>query len=245
MIRNSVITRSALAIAIAAVATSGRATPPDATAASRGKKAFERYCISCHGVEGDGRGPTADFVDPRPRVLTSGVFKFRSTPSGALPTDADILKTVTDGLHLTFMPRWAPLTSHERHDVVQYVKSLSPRFATEPQGQPIAIPQPPPFTPQLAEKGKEVWNRAQCAACHGATGKADVAAATSLRDDWGFPITPRDFTSGPLKVGDTPEDLYRAFMTGLNGTPMPSYAETLTPDDAWALVAFVRSLRRE
>ena len=186
MIRTSVITRAALAIAIAAIATSGRATPPDATAASRGKKVFDRYCISCHGVAGDGRGPTADFVDPRPRVLTSGVFKFRSTPSGELPTDGDILKTVTNGLHLTFMPRWAPLTSHERHDVVQYVKALSPRFATEPQGQPIAIPRPPPFTPQLATKGKEVWGRAQCAACHGATGRADVPSATSLRDDWGF-----------------------------------------------------------
>ncbi len=245
MIRTSVVTRAALAISIAVVASRGRAIPPDAAAASRGKKVFDRYCISCHGVEGDGRGPTADFIDPRPRVLTSGVFKFRSTPSGELPTDADILKTVTNGLHLTFMPRWAPLTNHERNDVVQYVKSLSPRFATDSQGQPIPIPPRPSFTPQLTEKGKEVWNRAQCAACHGATGKADVAAATSLRDDWGFPITPRDFTRGPLKVGDTPEDLYRAFMTGLNGTPMPSYADTLTPDDAWALVAFVRSLRRE
>ncbi len=245
MNRTSVITRAALTIGILAIATSGRATPPDAAAASRGRKVFDRYCISCHGVAGDGRGPTADFVDPRPRVLTSGVFKFRSTPSGELPTDADILKTVTNGLHLTFMPRWEPLTSHERHDVVQYVKALSPRFAAEPQGQPIAIPRPPPFTPQLAEKGKEVWNRAQCASCHGATGKADVPTATSLRDDWGFPITPRDFTSGPLKVGEAPEDLYRAFMTGLNGTPMPSYVDTLTPDDAWALVAFVRSLRRE
>src|SRR6266542_6811159 len=139
MIPTSVITRAALAIAIAAVATSGRATPPDATAASRGKKVFDRYCISCHGVAGDGRGPTADFIDPRPRVLTSGVFKFRSTPSGELPTDADILRTVTNGLHGTYMPRWAPITARERADLVQLVKSLSPRFATEAQSAPIAI----------------------------------------------------------------------------------------------------------
>src|SRR6266545_6256427 len=149
MIPTSVITRAALAIAIAAVATSGRATPPDATAASRGKKVFDRYCISCHGVAGDGRGPTADFVDPRPRVLTSGVFKFRSTPSGALPTDADLLRTVTNGLHLTFMPRWAPTTEQERRDVVQFVKTLSPRFKEEPQPEPISIPASPPVTPDL------------------------------------------------------------------------------------------------
>jgi cytochrome c oxidase cbb3-type subunit I/II len=234
----------ALAVALAAAGIA-RATPPDAAAAGRGKKAFDRYCISCHGVQGDGRGPTADWVDPRPRVLTSGIFKFRSTPSGSLPTDADILRTITNGLHTTFMPRWAPLTRIERSDLVQYVKSLSPRFKEEEQGQPIAIPAAPSMTPQLAQQGKQVWDKMQCAACHGDTGQGNGASAAGLRDDWGFPIQPRDFTRGPLKVGDTPEDLYRAFMTGLNGTPMPSFADSISAQDAWALVAYVRSLRKD
>ncbi len=221
------------------------ATPPDKEAAARGADAFGRYCVSCHGVEGDGRGPTADWIDPRPRVLTSGTFKFRSTPSGELPTDDDILRTITDGLHHTNMPRWAPLTERERLDLVQFVKTLSPRFSSEPQGKPIAIPPPPPFTPQLVEKGHAVWERMQCASCHGESGKGDGPSAATLRDDWGYPIRPRDFTSGPLKVGDAPQDLYRAFETGLNGSPMPSFAESITPDEAWALVAYVRSLRKD
>jgi mono/diheme cytochrome c family protein len=54
---------SAAALALAAPAL---ATPPDAAAAARGRKSFNRYCISCHGVEGDGRGPSGDWVDPRP-----------------------------------------------------------------------------------------------------------------------------------------------------------------------------------
>ena len=120
-----------------------------------------------------------------------------------------------------------------------------PRFASEPQGKPIAIPAAPAFTQEMVQKGKAVWDKVQCAACHGDTGKGDGASARTLRDDWGFPIVPHDFTQGPLKVGDAPEDLYRAFMTGLNGSPMPSFAETLSPDDAWALVAYVRTLRRE
>ena len=223
------------------------ATPsrPLSGAAARGRKVFDRYCISCHGVEGDGRGPSADWLDPRPRNFTSGVFKFRSTASGELPTDADLLRTITNGLHTTFMPRWAPTTALEREDVVQYVKTLSPRFTSEPQGKPLEIPPAPAFTQEAVRKGKAVWDKVQCAACHGDTGKGDGASARTLRDDWGFPIVPHDFTQGPLKVGDAPEDLYRAFMTGLNGSPMPSYAETLSPDDAWALVAYVRTLRRK
>jgi cytochrome c oxidase cbb3-type subunit 2 len=86
----------------------------------------------------------------------------------------------------------------------------------------------------------------QCANCHGDGGKGDGSSAPTLRDDWGQPIVPRDFTSGPLKVGDAPEDLYKTFITGLNGSPMPSFVEAgLTPDDAWALVAYVRSLRKD
>ena len=187
----------------------------------------------------------ATWVDPKPRVLTSGIFKFRSTPSGSLPTDADILRTITNGLHTTFMPRWAPTTPIERRDLVQYVKALSPRFKEEEQGTPIVVPPVPPMTPQLATQGKQVWDKMQCAACHGDTGQGNGASASTLRDDWGFAAPPHDFTRGPLKVGDAPEDLYRAFMTGLNGSPMPSFADSISPEDAWALVAYVRSLRKD
>jgi mono/diheme cytochrome c family protein len=231
------------ALAVGLLARAARATPPDSSAAARGRLAFDRYCISCHGVKGDGRGPTADWVDPRPRVLTSGIFKFRSTPSGELPTDDDLYRTISRGLAHTFMPRWESLTEIERRDLVQYVKSLSPRFTQDQQGTPIAIPARPEMTPQLVANGKAVWAKAQCAACHGETGQGNGESASTLKDDWGYPIVPRDFTTGPLKVGDAPEDLYKAFMTGLNGSPMPSFAESLTPDEAWALVAYVRSLR--
>jgi mono/diheme cytochrome c family protein len=240
--------RHTRALAVAAtflLAAAARATPPDSQRAARGKAAYNRYCISCHGVRGDGGGPTAPFVDPMPRDFTMGTFKFRSTPSGTLPTDADIHRTITNGLHTTFMPRWEPITEIERKDLVQVVKSFSPRFTEEPQGEPIQIPPRPTFTPQLVEKGHETWTKMQCASCHGEQGRGNGSSAPTLVDDWGHPIRPHDFTEGPLKVGDAPEDLYRTFMTGLNGTPMPSYAESLKPDEAWALVAYVRTLRKD
>jgi cytochrome c oxidase cbb3-type subunit I/II len=226
------------------LAVAARAEPPQAEAARRGANAYGRYCLSCHGAEGDGRGPSAEWLDPRPRDFTGGTFKFRSTPSGELPADADIQRTITNGLHSTNMPPWSAITEVERRDLTQYVKTLSPRFQKEPQGKPIVIPPRPEFTPALVEKGHEVWNKMQCASCHGETGKGDGSSAPTLRDDWGQPIAPRDFTRGSLKVGDEPEDLFRTFMTGLNGSPMPSYAESIRPEESWALVGYVRSLRK-
>jgi cytochrome c oxidase cbb3-type subunit I/II len=234
----------ALALLAAGGALPAAAAPADPAAAARGARAYGRYCVSCHGVEGDGRGPSAESVDPRPRNFTGGTYKFRSTPAGELPADDDILRTIERGLHGTSMPHWKALTPRERRDLVQYLKVLSPRFAADPQGQPIAVPPRPSFTPELVAQGKEVWNKVQCAGCHGETGKGDGASAPTLRDEWGFAVAPKDFTSGPLKVGDAPEDLYRAFMTGLTGSPMPSFAESISPDEAWALVAYVRSLRK-
>jgi cytochrome c oxidase cbb3-type subunit 2 len=237
---------SLTALFLGLTASGARAEPPDAATAARGAKAYGKYCISCHGTHGDGRGPSAEWVDPRPRNFTTGTFKFRSTASGELPTDADLERTIEHGLNHTNMPHWRALTAVERRDLVQFIKTFSARFATEPQGKPIAVPPAPPVTPALVAKGKEVWNKMQCASCHGDGGKGDGSSASTLRDDWGYPITPRDFTRGPLKVGDRPEDLYRTFLTGLNGSPMPSFAEAgMTPDEAWALVAYVRSLRKD
>ena len=236
---------SAALLALALSPRPARAERPDPAAVKRGAAAYGRYCVSCHGVEGDGRGPSAEWLDPRPRNFTGGTFKFRSTPASDLPTDADLLRTLERGLNHTSMPHWRGVTEHELRQIVRYLKTLSSRFAQEKQGTPIDVPARPAFTPELMARGKEVWSKAQCASCHGDGGKGDGASASTLRDEWGYPVLPRDFTSGPLKVGAEPEDLYRAFMAGLSGSPMPSYSDTLKPDEAWALVAYVRSLRKD
>jgi len=247
MISNRILVASPLVLALALVMEPrpARATPPDAAAVKRGSRAYGRYCVSCHGVAGDGRGPSADWVDPRPRDFTGGTYKFRSTPASELPTDGDILRTLERGLNHTSMPHWRGVTRRELREAVQYLKSLSPRFAEEQQGTPLPVPPRPAFTPELVAKGKEVWGKVQCAGCHGDGGKGNGSSAQTLRDEWGYPILPRDFTSGPLKVGSAPEDLYLAFMAGLTGSPMPSFAESISPEEAWALVAYVRSLRKD
>ena len=92
----------------------------------------------------------------------------------------------------------------------------------------------------------------ECSTCHGTTGHGDGPSAGGLEPDvWGNPQHPFDFTKGRLKSGPNPEDVYRTFMTGLNGTAMPSYydifaepdGESIREGDAWNLVSYVLSLR--
>ena len=98
--------------------------PLDA-AARRGRDVYERYCIGCHGDEGRGDGPAARWLNPMPRNFQSAQFKFRSTPTGALPTADDLLRTVTCGLAGSSMPGFPLVPEHERRDVVRYVQHLT------------------------------------------------------------------------------------------------------------------------
>ncbi len=47
------------------------------------------------------------------------------------------------------------------------------------------------------------------------------------------------------KCGDTDQDIYRIFMTGLDGTPMPSFADNIKPDEAWDLVFYLRTFMQQ
>src|SRR5215472_4243585 len=123
--------------------------------AKPGKALYIRYCIFCHGPEGDGRGESAPYLDPRPRDFTKAVFKCRSTPTGTLPTDQDLFDTISRGIHATGMPSWKALTRQQRVDLVAYIKGFSPRFKEEQPGPPIQIPPEPPSTPESVKRGAE------------------------------------------------------------------------------------------
>ncbi len=73
-------------------------------------------------------------------------------------------------------------------------------------------------------------------------GRGDGPSAKTLVNEWGDPDPPFALTKGHMKGGSTGEDLYRVFMTGLNGTPMPSFADTIQPSEAWDLVHYMQSL---
>ncbi|MFQ5847270.1 MAG: ethylbenzene dehydrogenase-related protein [Candidatus Methylomirabilales bacterium] len=206
-----------------------------------GKALYEEKCAVCHGREGKGNGPAAYLLYPKPRDFTRGRFKIRSTMN--LPTDQDLLRTITKGIPGTSMPSWASLTEQERGALVAYVKSLSPVFTTQPAGQLVAIPRPPKRTPRLLALGKKFYKEGGCFDCHGISGRGDGPSAATLKDEWGYRIVPYDFTiPGKMKAGSTVQDIYRTLQVGIGGTPMPSYGDSLTEEETWALAYYTLSL---
>jgi cytochrome c oxidase cbb3-type subunit 2 len=183
------------------------------------------------------------FSIAQPRDFTAGVFKFRTTPTDSLPLDSDLYRTITAGIRGTAMPPWFNLPEQDRWDVIHYIKTFSPDFKAFPPGPPIAITRPPTPTPELIAKGKKVFEEMMCWECHGNEGKGDGPKSDTMKDDFGSRIPPANFTKGVFKSGPRSEDIFRTFMTGLSGTPMPSFSYSFTsPDDGWALTYFVLSL---
>lgn len=204
---------------------------------------YRRYCVGCHGELGDGNGENAPWVDPKPRDFELAIFKCRSTPTGTLPTDEDLFDTIARGMDRSNMPQWSTFTKQMRADLVAWVKHFSPRWQTEKSGTPIQIPPEPEVTADRIRAGQAVFQQVECWKCHGVTGKADGPSAATLTDDLNRPISAYNFTEGARpKCGDTDQDLYRIFMTGMDGTPMPSFADNIKPDEAWDLVFYLRTL---
>jgi mono/diheme cytochrome c family protein len=207
---------------------------------------YRRYCVVCHGENGDGNGESFPWVDPKPRDFQLGIFKCRSTPTGTLPTDEDLFNTIARGMDRSNMPQWSTFTKQERADLVAWIKHFSPRWVSEKPGTPITIPPEPEVTADRIKAGRDVFARVQCWKCHGVLGQANGPSASTLQDDLGRPIAAFNFTEGARpKCGDTDRDIYRIFMTGLDGTPMPSFADNIKPEEAWDLVFYLRTLMKQ
>ncbi|MGH7834293.1 MAG: c-type cytochrome [Candidatus Binatia bacterium] len=205
----------------------------------QGKAVFEAHCALCHGAVGDGQGPEAARFFTRPADLRRGIFKFRSTPSGSLPTDQDLDRAIRRGLPGSGMIAQDHLSDAEILAVIAYIKSFSPRWANEKPGTAITIVQPAGLD-SLATEGKELFKKAGCPECHGEQGRGDGPSAKTLTSG-GRPARPADLTR-PLKNGNRPENIYTVLAAGLDGTPMPSYRDALDEKEIWALAAYVARL---
>jgi len=238
-----------------------------------GQAVYMKRCVQCHGVNGDGNGPVAVHMFPRPRDYTKGVFKFTSTPYGNKPRREDLISTIRRGVTGTSMPRFNRISDKEVEAVVDYVMVLAQRGELEFQLameadaseelDPEYIPEfvgdvtnrwlsaklnythpispQPAFTPGVVELGKKAFLSKGCSGCHGEDGRGHTPENFKRNDSWGHPTRAADLTSGMLRGGQEPIDVYRRILNGINGSPMPGFKSALQnePDTIWHLVAFV------
>ncbi len=222
---------------------------PDHELMKAGQDIYKKQCTPCHGVLGDGKGFLAAGFAVKPRDFRQGVYKFRSTKTGELPTMEDVEKIIRVGVPNTTMPAWGQfLTSEQIKNLARYLIVFSERFLQSwKEGkapESLEIPPVPGNLSSLITEGKKLYDEGGCWNCHGHSGVGDGPSAAGMSDDWNNPIVPTDLTyKWTFKNGHEPQDIYRTISGGLNGTPMPTYIDAFpNAQDRWALVAYVLSL---
>jgi mono/diheme cytochrome c family protein len=209
-----------------------------------GKALYLKNCSQCHGEKGDGQGYATPHLYPKPRDFTTGKFKVRTTPNGALPTHDDLTKIIRVGMPYTSMPAWPTLSDQDVSNLAYFITSFSPDFANpENVPKPVDLPSAPASTPESIELGKKLYVDTGCVKCHGNLGRGDGPSAPTLVDDLGSPIRAANLSHNwTFRGGSTREDIFSTMSTGLNGTPMPSFSDALQPEQRWAITDYIFSL---
>jgi DMSO reductase family type II enzyme heme b subunit len=245
--------------------------------ASNGKAVYMKRCAQCHGDKGEGDGPAAGTMLPRPRIFKGNKFyKFKTTPTGKLPTDRDLYNVITKGIPGTSMPGFETLPDQERWDLVAFIKTMSPDFSDpdeikEAKKMDVFREDPP----ELSDEEKKEWIEAgrklftdkkntttQCFSCHGPSGRGNGPDWAVKFDNWNdvvgkqagskpskpeergkTPIVPANLSNPELlRNGRAAKDIFRTITTGIGGTPMASYEETVSKEERWKLAYYIESL---
>ena len=267
----------------------------------KGSYYYRINCLHCHGVTGNGRGPTSRWVNPHPRDYRRGLFKFQSTnqlsETQQKPSRADLMRTLQEGIEGTAMPPFNLLSTHDLETMVSYVIHLSIRgevefttirrnFQFDPnlaaldlvpgkdpvkdmkritkligeawlsaQNQAIKVAPYPKYTEkEMKESVKRGWalfladeeelaelkikGSASCVSCHKDYGRQ----GTFRFDDWGTLVRPADLVRGVYRGGGRPVDIYYRIHSGINGSGMAPFGASLSGEQLWDIVNFVRTL---
>jgi mono/diheme cytochrome c family protein len=236
-----------------------------------GSKLFRDRCQECHGLAGDGRGPTGQWVTPHPRDFRAGGFKFTST--GKKPTRADLFRTITNGLKPTAMPSFGMRTEEERNSLIDYVMYLSIRGKTEldvlrtllVHGEDGLSGDVPSEAATMLKRELHAWTAAESQVIpanppessdirrgHALFVDSKGGACTTCHvnygrdgkfqyDIWGTRLKPGDLTEIRRKGGDGLEQLFRRIRGGIPPANMPA-ATSLTDAQVWDIVFFLKAL---
>ncbi|HXH84200.1 MAG TPA: c-type cytochrome, partial [Candidatus Tectomicrobia bacterium] len=228
--------------AVAALATPAAAQRGDAGA---GKAVYDARCALCHGDKGDGNGPGAELLSPRPRDFTRGLYKIRSTTTKA-PSDQDLFRVITEGMPGTSMPAWAILPEQDRWNLVAYLKTFAPETFKEAP-QKVELPPDVSSSKESIARGKEMFEAIECHKCHGTAGRADGVSRAELKDDWGHFVPPANLTKRwNFRGGASRTEIATRIAVGVLGTPMPAFLDAVEkPEDVWHLTNYIVSLGGE
>jgi len=218
------------------------AAPAWAQDANAGKAVYERKCLLCHGEKGDGKGPSAELLLPKPRDFTRGLYKIRSTVNKT-PTDQDLFRIITEGMPGTSMPAWAVLPEKDRHNLVAYIKSFAPEVFKEAPKK-LELPKEVSSSEASIKRGKEMFDAIECHKCHGTEGRGDGPSRPELKDEWGHPVAPANLTKRwTFRGGRARTEIATRLANGVLGTPMPAFLEAVEkPEDIWHLTNYIVSL---
>lgn len=235
---------------------------------NNGKSVYTEYCLSCHGVNGDGAGYSGKGLSVPPRNFKLGQYKFGKVVSGELPNDQDFYDILKKGLHGTAMLPW-DLSDQQMFNVVQYIKTFAPEKwegVDKKLGAPIFAGKDPygvAHKESAIQRGKEVYHVvAQCWTCHRAyvghdefsqiSQKINGSPATEFDpdmyhvkiqpSDYGYSSMPPEFTSDFVRSAVTVEELYVRLNAGVGGAAMASWKGVLQDDEIWAVSHYVKSL---
>ncbi len=193
-------------------------------ASEAGKVLYDDKCAHCHGIEGAGDGSAAENLLPRPRDFTRGIYKIRSTESGQLPTDQDLFDIISNGMPGSSMPAWREiLTEDARWQLIAHIKTFHDGFEGAAP-RLIDVSGKVPYSEESVAKGKEFYTNLGCVDCHGVVGRGDGTSAPDLTDEWGFRTWPANlWHPWNYRGGATTEAIFRRFIGGIAGSPMPSF----------------------
>jgi DMSO reductase family type II enzyme heme b subunit len=210
--------------------------------ANAGKAVYAAKCAGCHGPNGDGKGPAAELLLPKPRDFTSGIYKIRTT-ANKTPSDQDLFRIISDGMPGTSMPSWSVLPEKDRWNLVAYIKTFAGDKLKEPPKK-LELPKDVASSDASIKRGKEMYEAIECHKCHGAEGRADGPSRPELKDEWGHPVAPANLTKRwNFRGGHSRTDIATRIANGVLGTPMPAFLDAVEkPEDVWHLTNFILSL---
>ncbi|MEA2626967.1 MAG: hypothetical protein QOD06_3012, partial [Candidatus Binatota bacterium] len=210
-----------------------------------GATLYGRWCARCHGERGDGRGPAAPSLalnGIRPRDFTRGLFKLKSTPAGAAPTDDDLRRVIRDGLPGSPMPYFRDLLAGEEIDqLIATVRDFAAR--PPPIAAPLDLGSEIADAPEVRVRGQALYLALGCSDCHGFDGRGTARPRAEFRNDDGSLARPADLgRPWTFKGRASARDIVTRIATGIAGTPMPSYLGAVPLEEFWAVAHYVRSL---